>query len=114
MRLSHLIRRRALSLLRGVAAAPKLTGLIEHPPLKPSGKLPRERVPKPSAALDKGIELCLQVLPRRVLHSNFVHVPQPSDWKPASVGAMVTIDGLLVPPLAIMLPMPPLKPLSLS
>src|SRR5215213_10233269 len=47
------------------------------------------------------------------LYSSFVHVPQPLDWKPASVGAMVTMDGLLVPPLAIMAFIPPLKPLSL-
>jgi hypothetical protein len=47
-------------------------------------------------------------------HSSFVHVPQPLDWKPASVGAMATIVGLLVLPLAIMAFRSPLKPLNLS
>ncbi len=50
----------------------------------------------------------------QALYSSSVHVPQSLDWKPASVGAMVTIVGVSALPLAIMASKSPVNAFSLS
>jgi hypothetical protein len=46
----------------------------------------------------------------KATYSIFVHVPQFLDWKPASVGSIVTIVGASVNSLAISPSMPPPNP----
>jgi hypothetical protein len=84
---------------------PQLLAAVSAVPILRHDTHPRVTLPEHVLGL-RGYE--------KVLYSSFVQVPQFSDWKPASVGAMVTIVGLLVLPLAIMLFMPPVKSLSLS
>ena len=57
-------------------------------------------------------KLSISMLQR--LYSSFVHVPQSLDWKPASVGSMVTTAGSSALSLAIMPLKSPVKLLSLS